>query len=41
MQSEGDEGVLVDLGIKAIEMLAAVKPAADKAAAEGDVGAGE
>ncbi len=28
MQSDGDEGVLVDLAIKAIEMLAAVKPAA-------------
>lgn len=39
MQSDGDEGVLVDLAIKAIEMLAAVKPGADKAAADGDSGA--
>ena len=40
MQSDGDEGVLVDLAIKAIEMLAAVKPAAAAAATDGDSGAG-
>ena len=40
MQSDGDEGVLVDLAIKAIEMLAAVKPGADRAAMDGDSGAG-
>ena len=40
MQSEGNEGMLVDLAIRVIEMLAAVKPAADRASADGDVGAG-
>ncbi len=40
LQSDGDEGVLVDLAIKTVEMLAAVKPAADKAAPDADVGAG-
>ena len=40
MQSDGKEGELVDLAIKAIEMLAAVKPIADKGGGDADVGAG-
>ena len=40
VQSDGDEGVLVDLAVKTIEMLANVKTPSDKGAAEGDVGAG-
>lgn len=37
---DGEEGELVDLAIKAVEMLAAVKPAADRGGADADVGAG-
>ena len=34
MQSDSEEGVLVDIAIKTIEMLAALRPAADKAATD-------
>ncbi len=34
MQSDGEEGVVVDLAIKTIEMLAALRPAAGKAATD-------
>ena len=39
MQSDGEEGELVDLALKSIEMLAAVKPVADKNG-DADVGMG-
>lgn len=42
LQSNGDEGVLVDLAIKVVEMLAAVSPPAldNKSTGDADVGMG-
>ena len=40
VQIDGEEGELVDLAIKTVEMLAAVKPAADKGGGDAEVGAG-